>query len=158
MGARSIKQSVYEEKAARRNRRNRRSPKRRSSSGPIAADAIAGASASRSEVRSTASPNATVDLHEERLRPLDRPAQRVRLLTKSDNIASYAFNTETARHLFCPNCGVASFYIPRSDPEAFDINVRCSKGVNLNKLEYDYFDGRNWEKAFHERQQARGAQ
>ena len=83
------------------------------------------------------------------------PRSAFRLLTQSDNIAAYAFNTKTARHLFCPNCGVASFYIPRSDPEAFDVNVRCLEGVNLGKLEYDYFDGRNWEKAFHEREQAR---
>jgi hypothetical protein len=70
-----------------------------------------------------------------------------RLLTPSDNIASYAFNTKTARHLFCPNCGVASFYIPRSDPESFDVNVRCLEGVNLAKLEFDQFDGRHWEQS-----------
>ena len=56
-----------------------------------------------------------------------------------------------------PNCGVASFYIPRSDPDAFDVNVRCLEGVSLSKLEYDYFDGRNWERAFHDREQARAA-
>jgi len=77
-----------------------------------------------------------------------------RLLTPSDNIAAYAFNTKTARHLFCPNCGVASFYIPRSDPERLDVNVRCLEGVNLGKLEYDHFDGRNWEKALQDRDQA----
>jgi hypothetical protein len=85
------------------------------------------------------------------------PRSAFRLLTQSDNIAAYAFNTKTAKHLFCPNCGVASFYIPRSDPDAFDVNVRCLEGVNLSNLEYDYFDGRNWEKAFHEREQARAA-
>jgi hypothetical protein len=85
------------------------------------------------------------------------PRSAFRLLTQSDNIAAYAFNTKTAKHLFCPNCGVASFYIPRSDPDAFDVNVRCLEGVNLSKLEFDYFDGRNWEKAFHEREQARAA-
>jgi hypothetical protein len=80
-----------------------------------------------------------------------------RLLTPSDNIAAYSFNTKTARHLFCPNCGVASFYIPRSDPEGIDVNVRCLEGVNPGKLEYDHFDGRNWEKAFHERESGRAA-
>ena len=85
------------------------------------------------------------------------PRSAFRLLTKSDDIASYAFNTKTARHLFCPNCGVAPFYIPRSDPEGFDINVRCLEGVNLAKLEYDHFDGRHWEQAFQERESARAA-
>lgn len=80
-----------------------------------------------------------------------------RLLTPSDNIASYTFNTKAAKHLFCPNCGVASFYIPRSDPERIDVNVRCLEGVNLDKLEHDHFDGRNWEKAFQERERSRVA-
>jgi hypothetical protein len=75
------------------------------------------------------------------------PRSAFRLLTKSDDIATYAFNTKTARHLFCPNCGVAPFYIPRSDPDAFDVNVRCLEGVNLSKLERTFFDGRNWEQA-----------
>ena len=56
-----------------------------------------------------------------------------RLLTPSDNIAAYTFNTKIAKHLFCPNCGVASFYIPRSDPEGVDVNVRCLEGVNLRQ-------------------------
>jgi hypothetical protein len=80
-----------------------------------------------------------------------------RLLTPSDNIAAYSFNTKTAKHLFCPNCGVASFYIPRSDPEGIDVNVRCLEGVNPGKLEYDHFDGRHWEQAFHERERSRVA-
>ncbi|MGB0061476.1 GFA family protein [Candidatus Binatus sp.] len=80
-----------------------------------------------------------------------------RLLTPSDNIASYTFNTKAAKHLFCPNCGVASFYIPRSDPERIDVNVRCLEGVNLEKLEHGHFDGRNWEKAFQERERDRAA-
>ncbi len=58
-----------------------------------------------------------------------------RLLTPSDNIAAYTFNTKVAKHLFCPNCGVASFYIPRSDPDRIDVNVRCLEGVNTSKLE-----------------------
>ena len=80
-----------------------------------------------------------------------------RLLTPSDNIAAYSFNTKVAKHLFCPNCGVASFYIPRSDPERLDVNVRCLEGVNVSKLEHDNFDGRHWEQAFQERETARAA-
>src|SRR5258708_40006129 len=57
-----------------------------------------------------------------------------RLLTPSDNIAAYTFNTKIAKHLFCPNCGVASFYIPRSDPESLDVNVRCLEGASRDKL------------------------
>jgi hypothetical protein len=48
---------------------------------------------------------------------------------------------------FCPNCGVAAFYIPRSDPDKIDVNARCLDGVELAKLKVEHFDGRNWEAA-----------
>ena len=68
-----------------------------------------------------------------------------RLLTPQSDIATYTFNTGVAKHHFCPRCGVASFYIPRSDPDKVDVNVRCLDGVDQASLRIDYFDGQNWE-------------
>lgn len=68
-----------------------------------------------------------------------------RLLTSQDDLATYTFNTGVAKHHFCPRCGVASFYIPRSDPDKIDVNVRCLDGVDLSSLRVEYFDGQNWE-------------
>jgi hypothetical protein len=68
-----------------------------------------------------------------------------RLLTPREDLATYTFNTGVAQHLFCPRCGVASFYIPRSDPDKIDVNVRCLEGVELASLKIEYFDGQNWE-------------
>src|SRR6202522_3043185 len=62
-----------------------------------------------------------------------------RLLTPSDNIAAYLFNTKVAKHLFSPNCGVASFYIPRSDPQRLDGNVACLEGVNQEQPHKHHF-------------------
>ncbi len=76
------------------------------------------------------------------------PRDRFRLLTPWENLATYVFNTRTAKHHFCPVCGVAPFYIPRSDPDKIDVNVRCLEGVNPSQLEIVSFDGRNWEAAF----------
>lgn len=76
---------------------------------------------------------------------------RFRLLTPESALATYTFNTGTARHHFCPVCGVASFYVPRSDPDKIDVNVRCLAGVDLGALKLETFDGRNWERAFRER-------
>ncbi len=78
-----------------------------------------------------------------------------RLLTPETNLASYSFNTKTARHYFCPACGVASFYVPRSDPNKIDINVRCLEGVDTSKLKIHFFDGRNWEEAHRRRAHTR---
>lgn len=71
-----------------------------------------------------------------------------RLLTPESAMATYTFNTGTARHHFCPVCGVAPFYIPRSDPDKIDVNARCLEGVDLTVLRVGRFDGRNWEEAY----------
>ena len=71
--------------------------------------------------------------------------ENFRLLTPRDDLATYTFNTGVAQHHFCPRCGVASFYVPRSDPDKIDINVRCLEGVDLSSLTMDHFDGQNWE-------------
>lgn len=69
------------------------------------------------------------------------------LLTPWDALATYQFNTATAKHYFCPQCGVASFYIARSAPDKIDINLRCLEGVDFTALPAETFDGRNWEAA-----------
>jgi|SRR5271154_572391 len=75
------------------------------------------------------------------------PRDQFHLLTPWEELATYTFNTGTAKHYFCPHCGVASFYIARSDPDKIDINLRCLEGVDLAALAADTFDGRNWEAA-----------
>jgi len=75
------------------------------------------------------------------------PRERFRLLTPWEHLATYTFNTHAAKHHFCPRCGVAPFYIARSDPDKIDVNLRCVDGVDLSKLEIQHFDGRNWETA-----------
>jgi hypothetical protein len=73
--------------------------------------------------------------------------ERFRLLTPPSQLATYRFNSGIAKHHFCPVCGVASFYVPRSDPDRIDVNVRCVEGVKLAELEVVPFDGRNWEQS-----------
>lgn len=73
--------------------------------------------------------------------------ERFELLSGQEALAEYRFNTGTARHRFCRVCGVHPFYVPRSDPDKIDVNVRCLEGVDLDALEIQPFDGRNWEQA-----------
>ena len=82
------------------------------------------------------------------------PRESFRLLTPVENIATYTFNTGVAQHYFCARCGIASFYIPRSDPDKIDVNLRCLDGINLSDFTLRKFDGQNWESSigeFHER-------
>jgi hypothetical protein len=73
------------------------------------------------------------------------PRDRFRLLAGADALATYQFGTRVAQHHFCRECGVASFYVPRSHPDSIDVNVRCLDDVALDGLAIVQFDGRHWE-------------
>jgi hypothetical protein len=73
------------------------------------------------------------------------------LLSGTDELVSYRFNTGLAEHKFCRHCGIHPFYTPRSDPDKVDVNVCCLDGVDLVQLQPRLFDGKNWEEAFRNR-------
>ena len=54
-----------------------------------------------------------------------------------------------AKHLFCSECGVKSFYRPRSNPDGWSVNARCLDSVEGLELEVEAFDGLNWEANAH---------
>lgn len=67
------------------------------------------------------------------------------LVQGADDLATYTFHTGVAKHHFCRVCGVAPFYVPRSDPDKIDVNARCLDDLDLGALRLGTFDGRNWE-------------
>lgn len=67
------------------------------------------------------------------------------LIQGADYLTTYTFNTGVAKHLFCKICGVKSFYIPRSNPDGYSVNVRCLDPVAIANVTVKPFDGRNWE-------------
>ncbi len=69
------------------------------------------------------------------------------LVAGEDDLTTYRFNTGIARHTFCRHCGIHAFYVPRSDPDKIDVNVRCLDDVDPTTLRVRAFDGRNWEQA-----------
>ncbi|WP_395794777.1 GFA family protein [Aquimonas sp.] len=74
------------------------------------------------------------------------PATQFRLMSDPAALSEYRFGTGTARHLFCRVCGVKSYYVPRSNPDGFDINVRCLDPSTRTGLTVTTFDGRaDWE-------------
>lgn len=68
-----------------------------------------------------------------------------RITKGADNLTDYRFNTGTARHLFCTTCGVKSFYVPRSHPDGWSINLNCIDGATIDHVDISDFDGANWE-------------
>lgn len=73
------------------------------------------------------------------------PANDFRLILGADQLSEYRFNTGTARHLFCSQCGIKSFYVPRSHPEGFSVNVNCLDLPGEVVITVEEFDGQNWE-------------
>jgi hypothetical protein len=71
--------------------------------------------------------------------------ERFRLLSGEDKLTTYTFNTGTAKHHFCSLCGIKSFYVPRSKPDGFSVNVRCLDEGQVTVTHISLFDGEHWE-------------
>ncbi|MDZ4762772.1 MAG: GFA family protein [Alphaproteobacteria bacterium] len=72
------------------------------------------------------------------------PAARFRLLQGLERLVTYTFNTGEAKHLFCAVCGVKSFYIPRSNPDGYSVNLRCLDDPHgFAEVRIVPFDGRS---------------
>lgn len=74
------------------------------------------------------------------------PRGRFRLLQGESCLSEYRWGTGAARHLFCRTCGIKSFYVPRSNPDGIDVNVRCLEPGSIERLDVVPLDGRdNWD-------------
>ena len=74
------------------------------------------------------------------------PADRFKLLCGEQDLQEYRFHTGVARHLFCGVCGIKSFYVPRSHPDSFSVNLNCIELPDKVNVTIEEFDGRNWSK------------
>ena len=74
------------------------------------------------------------------------PANRFKLICGEEDLLEYRFHTGVARHLFCRVCGIKSFYVPRSHPESFSVNLNCIDLPDGVDVTVEEFDGRNWSK------------
>jgi hypothetical protein len=68
------------------------------------------------------------------------PASRFRLTQGAEFLTEYTFNTGTAKHRFCKVCGVKSFYVPRSHPDGYSVNVRCLDPGTVESVSVGLFD------------------
>jgi hypothetical protein len=76
------------------------------------------------------------------------PKERFNLVSGTEALTTYKFNTGTARHLFCAVCGVKSFYVPRSHPDGYSVNARCLDEGTLEDMTIVRKDGKNWENTY----------
>lgn len=72
------------------------------------------------------------------------PKNKFRLIQGEEHLSSYSFNTGVAKHLFCRTCGIKSYYVPRSNPDGYSVNVRCLNPDTIGKITITSFDGKQW--------------
>ena len=64
------------------------------------------------------------------------------ILAGGDKLATYRFNTKTAEHHFCIECGIYTHHKRRSNPNELGVNVACLEGVSpFDFRELVVFDG-----------------
>jgi hypothetical protein len=54
----------------------------------------------------------------------------LKLLSGSDKLATYRFNTRVAEHHFCCECGIYTHHRRRSNPDQLGVNVACLEGIS----------------------------
>jgi hypothetical protein len=58
------------------------------------------------------------------------PLSGLKVIRGSEVLKIYQFNTNTARHYFCSNCGIYTHHQRRLNPNEYGYNVGCLEGVN----------------------------
>jgi hypothetical protein len=72
------------------------------------------------------------------------PLSGVDIIKGADALKLYQFNTKTAKHYFCGNCGIYTHHQRRSDPSQYAVNVACLEGINPLKIQdIPTYDGVN---------------
>lgn len=74
------------------------------------------------------------------------PSAAFTLVQGEEVLSQYSFNTGVAKHWFCRHCGCRPFYVPRSNPDGYSVNVRCLDRATVISLSVVPFDGQNWER------------
>jgi len=69
---------------------------------------------------------------------------RFRLTEGQRETKTYRFGTGKARHIFCGQCGIKSFYRPRSHPDGISINLRCVDEWRDIAVRIVPFEGQKW--------------
>ena len=75
------------------------------------------------------------------------PLNGLRIIKGADSLTLYQWNTKTAKHYFCKNCGIYTHHQRRSNPNEYGVNVAGLEGIHPEVLgEIPWSDGINHSK------------
>lgn len=58
----------------------------------------------------------------------------IKIIKGESLLKLYQFNTKTAKHYFCSNCGIYTHHQRRSNPTQYGFNVACLEDINPLKI------------------------
>ena len=58
----------------------------------------------------------------------------LKIIKGENKLKLYQFNTMSAKHFFCSECGIYTHHQRRSNPTEYGFNVACLEGVNPFEL------------------------
>jgi hypothetical protein len=71
------------------------------------------------------------------------PGTNFHIDAKEGALGTYQWDTKTAKHYFCRNCGISTFSEAERWPGHYMANLGCVDGVDTFALETTVFDGKN---------------
>ena len=72
------------------------------------------------------------------------PLNGIKIIKGRESLKEYTFNTCTAKHYFCGECGIYTHHQRRSNPAQYGFNVACLDGINPLKIDQiPTYDGVN---------------
>ena len=74
------------------------------------------------------------------------PHTKFKLIKGKKYLKEYVFETKKAKHLFCTNCGIKSYYQPRSHKDSYSININCVNNPPIIK-KFIKFNGKDFDAA-----------
>ena len=68
------------------------------------------------------------------------PKDAIMSISGEENLSTYQFGTNVAKHYFCKNCGIYTHHQRKSDPNGIGVNIGCIDDIDSFKYDADILD------------------
>ena len=68
------------------------------------------------------------------------PKEAIVSITGEENLSTYQFGTNIAKHYFCKNCGIYTHHQRKSDPNGIGVNIGCIDDIDSFQYDADVLD------------------